>query len=35
MFIFYNNRLGWFGSIVLSIVLSAVLILGLRSCGGP
>lgn len=33
MFIFFSNRLGCIGSILISIVLSLVLILALRSCG--
>ncbi len=34
MFIFYSNKVGCLGSILLSIVLSALLILLLRSCSG-
>ena len=34
MFVFFSNRLGCLGSIAVSVVLSAVLILMLRSCGG-
>jgi len=33
MFFFYFNKLGWLGSILVSIMLTAVLVLGLRSCG--
>lgn len=33
MFVFYSNRAGCLGSIAVSIVLSAVLLLALRSCG--
>lgn len=32
MFAFYSNRLGCLGSIAVSIVLSAVLILFMRGC---
>ena len=32
MFAFYSNRLGCLGSIAVSIVLSAVLILVMRGC---
>jgi hypothetical protein len=34
MFAIYTNRLGCIGSILVSIVLSAVLMLALRSCAG-
>ena len=34
MFVIFSNRLGCLGSIAVSVVLSAVLILVLRSCGG-
>jgi hypothetical protein len=34
MFVFYDNKIGCLGSILISIVLSAILILTLRSCGG-
>jgi hypothetical protein len=34
MFFFYFNKLGWLGSILVSIVLTAVLVLALRSCNG-
>lgn len=33
MFVFFSNRLGCAGSILVSVVLSALLILVLRSCG--
>jgi hypothetical protein len=33
MFVFYTNRLGCAGSILASVVLSALLILAVRSCG--
>lgn len=33
MFVFYNNRLGCIGSIVVSILLTLLLLLLLRSCG--
>ncbi len=33
MFVFYTNRLGCAGSILMSVVLSALLILVVRSCG--
>ena len=33
MFFFYLNKLGWLGSILISIVLTIVLVLALRSCG--
>ena len=34
MFVFFSNRLGCLGSLLVSAVLSIVLILALRSCGG-
>jgi hypothetical protein len=34
MFFFYFNKLGWLGSILISIVLTGVLFLALRSCSG-
>ena len=34
MFVFFSNKLGCLGSIVVSVVLRAVLILALRSCNG-
>jgi hypothetical protein len=34
MFFFYFNKLGWLGSILVSIVLTAVLVLALHSCNG-
>jgi hypothetical protein len=34
MFIFYNNRMGCAGSVIVSIILSAILILAIRSCSG-
>ena len=33
MFFFFSNRLGCAGSILVSIVISALLILLLRGCG--
>jgi hypothetical protein len=36
MFVFYSNRLGCVGSIVLSVIVSAILIMAMRSCStGP
>jgi hypothetical protein len=32
VFVFFSNRLGCLGSIVISIVLSALLILAMRGC---
>ena len=32
MFVFFSNRLGCLGSLVVSVVLSAVLIVALRAC---
>ena len=32
MFVFFSNRLGCLGSIVISVALSALLILLMRSC---
>jgi hypothetical protein len=32
MFVFFSNRLGCLGSIAVSVVLSALLILLMRSC---
>jgi hypothetical protein len=34
MFAFYSNRLGCIGSIVVSLIGSAILILAIRSCSG-
>jgi hypothetical protein len=34
MFVFYSNKLGCAGSILVSVVLTALLILALRSCSG-
>jgi hypothetical protein len=34
MFIFYSNKLGCLGSVLLSVILTVVLVLALRSCGG-
>ena len=34
MFIFYSNKFGCLGSILASVVLTAVLLLALRSCSG-
>ena len=34
MFFFYFNKLGCAGSVLVSVVLTGVLILALRSCGG-
>jgi hypothetical protein len=34
MFVFYSNKLGCLGSILVSVVLTGLLILALRSCGG-
>ena len=33
MFVIFSNRLGCLGSLALSVVLTLVLILVLRSCG--
>ncbi len=33
MFFFYNGRMGCAGSLLVSIALSAVLLLALRACG--
>jgi hypothetical protein len=35
MFLFFSNRLGCLTSIVISIILSALLMLLLRGCSGP
>jgi hypothetical protein len=35
MFVIFSNRLGCLGSIGVSIVLSVILILAMRSCAGP
>jgi hypothetical protein len=32
MFVFFSNRFGCLGSIVISVVLSALLILAMRGC---
>ena len=34
MFFFFSNRLGCAGSILVSVALSAILFLVLRSCAG-
>ena len=34
MFFFYFNKLGWLGSILLSVVLTGVLILAFRMFNG-
>ena len=34
MFFFYFNKLGWLGSILISIVLTALLVLALRAFSG-
>jgi hypothetical protein len=34
MFFFYFNKLGWFGSLLLSIVVTVVLILAFRLISG-
>jgi hypothetical protein len=34
MFVFYSNKFGCLGSILVSVVLTAILILALRSCNG-
>jgi hypothetical protein len=34
VFLFFSNRFGCLGSIVISVVLSALLILVLRGCSG-
>ncbi len=34
MFFFYFNKLGWLGSIIVSLVITIVLILALRVFGG-
>ena len=34
MFFFYFNKLGWLGSILISIVLTVVLVLALRAFSG-
>jgi hypothetical protein len=34
MFVFFSNKLGCIGSLVLSIVLTVVMILVLRACTG-
>ena len=34
VFLFFSNRLGCFGSIAVSIVLTLVLLLLMRSCSG-
>jgi hypothetical protein len=35
MFGFYSNRLGCLGSIIVSLIGSAILILLMQSCSGP
>lgn len=32
MFVFFNNKLGCLGSIVVSVLLTGVLILAMRGC---
>jgi hypothetical protein len=32
MFVFFSNRFGCLGSIVISVVLSALLVLAMRGC---
>ncbi len=32
MFVFFSNRLGCLGSVVVSVVLSALLLLMMRAC---
>lgn len=34
MFVFYSNKLGCAGSILLSVVATALLVVLLRSCNG-
>jgi hypothetical protein len=34
MFVFFSNRLGCLGSVAVSVVLTVVLLVALRSCGG-
>jgi hypothetical protein len=34
MFVFYSNKLGCLGSIILSILLTGILIFALRGCVG-
>jgi hypothetical protein len=34
VFVFYSNKLGCLGSILLSIALTAALVLAVRSCAG-
>jgi hypothetical protein len=34
MFAFYSNQLGCFGSLVVSVILSVLLIVVIRSCNG-
>jgi hypothetical protein len=34
VFLFFSNKLGCLGSIAISIVLSALLIMTLRACSG-
>jgi lipoprotein signal peptidase len=34
MFGFYSNQLGWLGSIAVSVILSVLLIVVMRSCSG-
>lgn len=35
MFFFFSNRLGCAGSLLVTVVLSALLVLVLRGCSGP
>jgi hypothetical protein len=35
MFVFFSNRMGCLGSIVISIAVSALLILLMRGCSSP
>jgi hypothetical protein len=34
MFVFFSNKLGCAGSILVSVMLTALLVLALRSCSG-
>jgi hypothetical protein len=35
MFVFFSNRTGCLGSIVISLIGTAVLVVLMRSCSGP
>ena len=35
MFVFFSNRLGCAGSLLVTVVLSALLFLLMRGCSGP